>query len=174
MIIKTAEVPEGGSETTTVLTNLHEKPGWPQFNSGLQCRCTFDRDGGRIIAWIEFSGNTKLECARCLNQFDCLITGNTAVVLEHASATQKGDEAGDSGVDFVFDDSNPDIDISQPIYEELLLSFPLKPLCAKNCAGVSWNGGEAEAVIDPRWDALRRLQQTGCAAGSTDTQHKQH
>lgn len=76
---------------------------------------------------IEYLANTQ--CARCLKRF------------ERKGARQFTREYLIEGVDPEGEklsvNKNYQIDIGLPIYEELIFDIPMKPLCDKDCKGVS-------------------------------------
>ena len=71
--------------------------------------------------------------------------------------------AGDEeAADFFFDTGHRSVDLSPVIYDEVLTSLPLKPLCNESCKGIiTAEGAEKELdgqTYDPRWEALLKLK----------------
>jgi uncharacterized protein len=71
-------------------------------------------------------------------------------------------------IDLVFDDASGDVDLAAFIFDEILLSVPMKPLCSEECRGIRVGGDPAISVeylrqqprqtVDPRWKALEKLR----------------
>ncbi|MCU0609227.1 MAG: DUF177 domain-containing protein [Chitinispirillaceae bacterium] len=64
---------------------------------------------------------------------------------------------------FYYSCRNPQVDLGSAIYDEIMISLPMKPLCKETCEGIQIGAagvsvtGSSEA-IDPRWEALKKLK----------------
>lgn len=128
-----------------------------------------ERSGQDVRAELSVTTTASLTCARCLESFHFPVKARTrftfcrvshAVPLEREldlsledleSGTFEGDE----------------IDLSPLVYEQIVLSFPIKPLCHEGCTGLCPHCGGDRNVeecgcrterFDPRWEALRKLK----------------
>ncbi len=109
-------------------------------------------------------------CSRCLNPIDIPI--ETEILSKFApqvDAPQAGSdtELQESDIDVEFYTENK-IDLSQPIYDQIMLSVPLINLCGENCQGLcsqcgaNLNKGQCacgcEDSVDPRLAILKTLK----------------
>jgi uncharacterized protein len=115
-------------------------------------------------AGLEFRGTVRsrwtAECRRCVEHVESAI--DAAV---HALFVPDPDRAEDSGVDLYPIDGDH-VDVGDVVFEELMLSLPLSPLCEENCVGadpvrfpaiVEDEAPDEDIVIDPRWSVLSEL-----------------
>lgn len=102
-------------------------------------------------------GAMRLECARCLKQFD----GSFDVGVADLYAIHPGDD------DYALSDEKQ-LDPEPMIRDSVVLSMPFAPLHDPGCKGLCARcGGDrnfdectcTDEVIDPRWAALEKLQQ---------------
>ena len=112
---------------------------------------------------LEFTGtvNTRLEfmCDRCGEWFESALSFNFFEVLKkEMDKILEGDE----NPDVIFYEGNR-LDISDIIYNNMILNLPTKKLCSKDCKGLcsvcGANLNERECgcnqeVTDPRFDIL--------------------
>ena len=110
----------------------------------------------------------EMECSRCLEtysqplQFELDVT----VPLSHfnpllgAAAVEEDD--GEDGQELTKEDINAlfqshDLDVDELVRQAIVLSAPIQPLCAADCAGLPEAAALKSADIDPRWAALQSL-----------------
>jgi uncharacterized protein len=171
MVIDVRIVPEGRSviERSTSLDAF--KADLPPFSDPIRCRAELDRMGGTIIANLRFDGVFEVQCARCLEDYGEAVSGDLRVVIKESQGRHGQSFDDDGGVDFYFDVSHELVDISSAIYDEIMISLPIKPLCSEDCAGISVPGaavgggggggsvdGGGDDGVDPRWAALKKLR----------------
>lgn len=96
----------------------------------------------------------KLICARCLKEFD--FEKELKFQRLYSTQAKEGKE--------ILLIKNGQINIGQPLREELLISLPLKPLCQENCQGIcptcgqDLNQGECQCSKKPKGHpAFRKL-----------------
>jgi uncharacterized protein len=90
-----------------------------------------------------------------------IISGDFMLILQERDG-HFGPAKEDETADFYFDPVHSQIDISPFIYDEIMISLPLKPLCKIDCKGIVVNAGKKarrESEYDPRWEALRTLKE---------------
>ena len=116
--------------------------------------------GGYMLLSADCSLKYETECARCLKKLEgeCNIkfTRPVAVKLEGTNEEEE----------YLLVGENSTVNIDEAVYEELLLSLPLRSLCKDDCKGLcpkcGCNRNEAECTCetrekDPRWDVLKKL-----------------
>ncbi len=135
----------------------------------IEVQFNLDHSGRDVRLRLNLTTVATLTCSRCLNEFPFPIAADTrftffrppagsrlgreaqADVDDEESATLEGDE----------------IDLSSVIYEQIVLSFPMKPLCHEGCKGLCSQCGVDRNVenchcaatnSDPRWETLGRLK----------------
>jgi uncharacterized protein len=167
MIIDVRAIPAGRSSRAETLTVFGGDNEWPRFVDGLQCRCDFDRTEHEIVVDLAFSGRVVLACARCLEDVEQAVSGRCVVIARHADTRTPEEDEGDVD-EYFFDDEHQEVDISQSLYEEVMVELPMKTLCRETCPGLmpAAGGVRPSAVVrgeaaDPRWEALRRLKERG-------------
>lgn len=168
MVINTRTVPEGRSEKVVVIANNDNLPEWPRFSQGLTCDCRFDKASTGIMVEIHYSGRFSLECARCLEPFEQPVQGSVRATLLHVAAGI-GRTSDEEHAVYTYDDQHEEVDISPTIFDEIVTSLPMKPLCVEDCPGIQLPMGvtllndeeqprSGEARVDQRWSALRKLR----------------
>jgi len=110
-----------------------------------------------------------LSCSRCLSQFPFPVTAEgtlTLLRLPLTGALKEEMELTLEDLDTSYFEGDT-IDLSQLVYEQIVLSFPMKPLCKEDCKGLCPRCGidlnfyscDCEKVkMDPRWAPLLKLR----------------
>jgi uncharacterized protein len=81
-----------------------------------------------IVVQGKFSGETTLECVRCLNEFDQALNMEMTELYAFDSRS-----VSESGL-IIPDDAH--IDLAPLIREYALLEIPIKPICKPDCKGL--------------------------------------
>lgn len=165
MVIEIRTTPEGHSALSQETDLGILKDDLPCRCGKITCRAEIDRTGPVLYVHLRFHCTCELECSRCLEPFSFPVEGDVRVVVREQGG-RHGAVVDDEHVDFFYDNRNPAVDLSPAIYEEIMVAFPLKPLCSESCKGIGMykdsavvrNAGEKKEV-DPRWAALKRLIQ---------------
>jgi uncharacterized protein len=97
-----------------------------------------------------------------LKKFEFSVQGECYVVLKNTSADKKHLEVQEEESDFFFNDTTDEVDIRSAVFDDILLSLPLKPLCFEACPGfpLPMNAtieNQEKKCIDPRWEELKKL-----------------
>lgn len=152
MIIDTTTIPEGHSflEKSCDLSFLKTK--LPDFGESINCVIESNRSGATIFLQIKFSVFFKLECSRCLERYKHFVSGELDVTLKESNNPIQSLE--EENVLF-FNAEHSGVDLSSLLYEEIILSLPLKPLCKEECEGIKYQKSEPEDLFDPRWSKLK-------------------
>jgi uncharacterized protein len=121
-----------------------------------------------ILATGELGGHVELECARCLNLYDQAFrarlteqfrqtvdvrsgAGVAPVVKDDQAATDDDDEVG-----FEINDAH-EIDLTELLRQNILLSLPMRPDCGEDCPGPPAIDDGPDAQVDARFAALQDL-----------------
>lgn len=121
------------------------------------------RLGEGILAGVVAAGVVPMECVRCLREYDQpfevafdeeyrqMVDLRTGVDLDDGEADDEG---------FSRIDENHELDLREPLRQEILVALPMRPDCGEACPGpdVLEVGGEDEdEAVDERLAALASL-----------------
>jgi uncharacterized protein len=171
MILPVTRILDGHSVLSQTVEISGEHAQWLAAKN-LLCRAEIDRIRSQLYIQLFFTGSVQVECARCCKPFDFPVQGDFRIVCVHRSEagnTGKISDFSEEDIDFIFDDTTDEIDLTSLIYEEVMISLPMKPLCSEQCTGISLpkkGAGPSAAAreknqekeIDPRWEALKKLK----------------
>jgi uncharacterized metal-binding protein YceD (DUF177 family) len=165
MILPVKRIPDGHSVLSQNVEISGEQAQWLHAKT-LVCRAEIDRIRSQLHVHFFYTGSVEVECARCLTPVDFPVKGDFRIVCVHRSEAGKNNELPEEEIDFVFDDTTDEIDLIPLIYEEIMVSLPMKPLCTEQCPGIVFEEketagkktGERERPVDPRWEALKKLK----------------
>jgi uncharacterized protein len=88
-----------------------------KFNGPLKIRAEVSRITNAVTVNLSLTGSLCLICGRCLNDFE--ISLNKNLRLNYPASK-----------------SEPVIDLDPDIRQEIILDYPMKPLCKPNCQGL--------------------------------------
>lgn len=125
--------------------------------------------GDRLLVRAHVSGEAEMVCSRCLTQYP----ENLEISFEEEFVEGTGEEDLDEPDDeetgrTVSFYQGDELDLADPLRENILLALPMKPLCSPDCKGLCPScgsnlnegpcqcGGETQAV-DPRLAVLKDL-----------------
>ncbi|MBN2188218.1 MAG: DUF177 domain-containing protein [Chitinispirillaceae bacterium] len=130
----------------------------PPLSGKILCEAEIDRMGQFLYVNLRYKGKLSLECSRCVGVFAYPFSGELRLVVKEQPG-RHGPSQDDETVDFYCDSRHPEVDVGSAIYEEIMTSLPIKPLCSEECGGIEVpNAGGATKEIDPRWEALKRIR----------------
>jgi uncharacterized protein len=126
-----------------------------------------DRKGSDIFLRGKASVTAVLECARCLEEYSCLLESPIELWVSVGGVKHERDaEDRDSVIEV--QQGAKYVDLTDPVRSELLVLLPLKQLCRPDCKGLcqrcgtnlnaSTCGCHLETQ-DSRWEALKKLKQ---------------
>lgn len=104
-------------EETASAASLDLETDINKFRSPLKIRVEVSKITNAITAKIGLKGIMSLSCSRCLNEFD--------MGLEK-----------DLLLNYAVDKEQLMLDLNPDIREEIILDYPLKPLCRIDCKGL--------------------------------------
>jgi len=126
-------------------------------------RLTRLRDG--VMATLKVQGVAPLECVACLREYDqpfaIEFDEEYVQTVDVRTGTGLGaDLMGDDGNERSLIDENHEIDLREPLRQEILVALPMKPNCGPDCPGPDLPDGETtsnDEVVDERLAALASL-----------------
>lgn len=122
------------------------------FPEAIQVEVTVTNTQDQILVQGRMEGKAVLPCARCLEHFHWPFA---------LTFTEGYDKKGSEAINL-----NQDLDLTEELYQFLIINIPIKVVCDTNCQGLcpfcgsSKNEEECtctEKEVDPRWDQLRKL-----------------
>ena len=125
-----------------------------------------DKNGSKTIRLKgRIESDVENECARCLQRFHALASGDFELYFYPMELIARAEETpisrDDADIGFYEDEGLP---LEEAIREQILLWLPMRGLCRDDCkgicprCGVNWNQAECdcrEERLDTRWDALK-------------------
>jgi uncharacterized protein len=138
------------------------------FTGAVHCRAEIERLTFHIFARISYACGVTLECSRCTEAYEQALAGVFSVTIQHASRRSSNPDENDDSIDLFYSDDDDEIDLRPVLYDEIMTSMPMKPLCRAQCPGLQVEGGERSETAagiekgvpaDPRWEALKKLKQ---------------
>jgi uncharacterized metal-binding protein YceD (DUF177 family) len=120
-----------------------------------------------MVLEIELGGMVKANCDRCAAEFDLAISGNYRLVVKTSGEQNSVGEEDDDIIAVSASESK--LDLSQHLYEYLVLSLPIKREhssiedCDKEVLGKLNNflvedNSNSQKPFDPRWDDLTKIK----------------
>jgi len=88
-----------------------------KYRSGLKVKAFVSRAINAIIVELDIQALLSAPCSRCLTEFRWQFNKNTRL-------------------SYTFDSSTSFIDLNPDIREEVMLDYPIKPLCGPDCKGL--------------------------------------
>lgn len=124
-------------------------------------RIKLTRLSDEIIASIRAIGTVNLECQRCLRIYSQRFTTDFDEEFREAYDVRTGAGVASGRPDderFAIDE-NHELDIAEPLRQEILVSLPMRPTCGDDCPGPDVTEvGEADTeAVDNRFSALAQL-----------------
>ncbi len=128
------------------------------------------RDPGGILVDGRLTTVARMPCARCLEPTDVELTValtehfRPTVAIESGPPIEKDPEEEDEAATEI--DIHHMLDLSDVLWQNILLAAPMHPLCRPDCAGLCPHCGrnrnleacDCAPAPDPRWQALLDLK----------------
>lgn len=145
-----------------------DDPLWADTGVRLQTPLRVDlrateAQSGEIVVRGTLKGTLAQECRRCLDPVETRLDEEVTLVFAPPEE-MGGDESGEMRV---LPAGEREVDLSEPVREEVILAAPPYVLCDPGCKGLcprcgtDLNETTCECAVDepdPRWDALRSLK----------------
>ncbi len=111
-----------------------------------------------IIAKVQVRGVVELECQRCLRRYDQAFATSFDEEFRISIDLSTGVDldAGDDDERFAISD-NHELDIAEPLRQEILVSLPMRPVCGEDCPGPDRIETETDDDTDDRFAELAKL-----------------
>ena len=167
MVINIKRIPEGRSALSQFVKIEGEQEAWLTCTDDLNCRAEIDRIQSQITVHLFYQGAVLLDCSKCLTRFSYAVSGDFHILLKNRSADKTHRASFEDDIDFYFDDGTDEIDVRSAIFDDIITTLPLKPICSEECPGIlvplepskpAGQGPGEENRIDPRWEGLKKLR----------------
>jgi uncharacterized protein len=135
-----------------------------------ECRAevagTIVRRGGRLLLASRVEGGVRLECSRCLGEFDLALSTGFDLVFHREERARLPEGMDEEDFVLLTDTLESRYDIFPRVRESVLLELPIRFLCSEDCKGLcsacgaNLNEGLCgcpEKEPDPRWRDLKKL-----------------
>jgi uncharacterized protein len=111
-----------------------------------------------ILANVEATATVALTCLRCLEMYDQTTKTRFQEEFRVAYDVRSGAEvrSNDDDERFAINDAH-ELDIREPLRQELIVSLPMRPDCGDRCPGPPAIDDDGEEEIDNRFAALGAL-----------------
>ncbi|MBA3449927.1 MAG: DUF177 domain-containing protein [Chloroflexia bacterium] len=124
-----------------------------------EVRLTRLRDG--IMASVAAIGIVPSTCVRCLRDYDQPFTVSFDEEYQQTVDVRTGaDLDGEAALDDLVSriDENHELDLREPLRQEILVALPMRPDCGEDCPGPDvLEAGADDEVVDERLAALASL-----------------
>jgi uncharacterized metal-binding protein YceD (DUF177 family) len=163
MLFTIRKIPEGRSVLSQSVPVSGDKAEWLATAGDVTCNAEIDRFQSQIHIRLTYDCVVKTQCSRCLAPVMCPVAGEFRIILQEKSRVPARNALPEEDVDLFFSDADDTVDLAPLIFEEILVSLPMKPLCSESCRGIPLGSDpslsvEYEKTVDPRWEALKKLQ----------------
>jgi uncharacterized protein len=154
----------GASRSYRLLLDIFEADGETIAQDIIgDVRLTRLRDA--IIASVSATGVAPLTCVRCLREYEQPFEVEFDEEYRQTVDVRTGVEIdGDPVADELFSriDENHELDLREPLRQEILVVLPMRPDCGPDCPGpdvleVGGDDGASDDVVDERLAALASL-----------------
>ncbi|MGH2532940.1 MAG: YceD family protein [Thermomicrobiales bacterium] len=111
-----------------------------------------------LLANVAAHGAVELECDRCLREYHQPFTTRFAAEFRPTVDVRTGIDiaAADGDERFTIDDSHQ-LDVAEPLRQEILVALPMRAICGDDCPGPDVPLGDDEGKVDERFAALAQL-----------------
>ena len=162
MLLDASAIPEGRTVVTLESDLASVKENLPRFTDKIACTVTIDRDHSTLMVEVKFTGSFIMECARCLKEFFYPVSGEIRLVLIECEG-KNGPAPEDDVADYYFNSYEYLVDVSPSMFDDIMLTLPMKPLCTAACEGIKVDKKKTDGIngdqeCDPRWEALKKLK----------------
>jgi uncharacterized protein len=158
MVLDIRTIPPGRSAVTQETGLEAYGADLPPLSGKISCEADIDRMGQFLYVHLRYKGELSLECSRCVGAFAYPVSGALRLVVKEQPG-RHGPSQEDETVDFYYDSRHLDVDLGSAIYEEIMTSLPIKPLCSEMCRGIEvGSAGDVKKDVDPRWEALKKIR----------------
>jgi uncharacterized protein len=124
-----------------------------------QLKLTRISDG--ILVTGSLAGMARLECVRCLNEFDTEYHGDVEAEFRPTIDISSGMPVEREVDDYFEIDDNHHLDLADMLRQLSILSLPIRPVCGDDCPGFvsEFRGGDEPSTDEAGDERLSVLQQ---------------
>ena len=94
-----------------------EDKGMVRLKGPVHIKASVSKITNTVTVAVQLIGSMKMTCGRCLDEFDVSLEKNLSL-------------------NYPLEKQQRHIDITDDIREEILLDYPIKPLCKEQCKGI--------------------------------------
>lgn len=162
MRIDTNQIPSGGLTLTEefIPSALDLETGIVKFRGPIKTKADVSRITNAVSVRLFLNATMYASCSRCLNEFD--IGLDREIELNYAVSKQESkiDTSNPKRVKRVegslecHGERSRTIDLNPDIRDQIILDYPIKPLCSLNCKGLCAKCG-------------KNLNEGGCSCATT-------
>jgi len=105
-------------------------------NSYVKVHSEIHRVKNRFIAKNDIVFTLQLECSRCLKHFEKDVAEHIDVYFENKRNLSSYDTDYKDIDSAIYEYSGSIIDLTQMVYDTIITSIPMKPLCSPDCKGI--------------------------------------
>jgi uncharacterized protein len=111
-----------------------------------------------LLVNVTACGTVALECDRCLREYDQPFATRFTAEFRPTVDVRIGIDiaAAENDERFTIDDSHQ-LDVAEPLRQEILVALPMRKLCGDDCPGPDLPLGDEEGRVDERFAALAQL-----------------
>jgi uncharacterized metal-binding protein YceD (DUF177 family) len=146
--------------------SFFEKVNYSELQKGsVKVDLLLTKQSAMMILDFTISGNIHVPCDRCNEEFDLPIKGNYQLIIKIGGNSSNDDD------DIMYISNNEsEINITQHVYEYIVLSVPIKKVHPDNAKGKStcnkkviknlekYSVKNDSKSVDPRWEKLINLK----------------
>lgn len=95
-----------------------------------------EKSGSRVSVRGTLSSSARLECVRCLNEFDLPVDTDFTVFADVSGSSDRREEEALERDDYMLFHDGRRLDLRESVRELLLLELPITPHCREDCPGL--------------------------------------
>jgi uncharacterized protein len=111
-----------------------------------------------LLVTGSLAGRARLECVRCLEEFDIDYDGQVEALYRPSIDILSGMPVEVSEDDEIFDiDESHQLDLAELLRQLSILTLPIRPVCGDDCPGFESRFGDDGESADDRFAVLEQL-----------------
>jgi uncharacterized protein len=139
-----------------------------EFHAAATVQLDYYRAGEELFFHGRIAATAIGHCARCLEEYSCPLAAEFSTVLVPKRLLPTREADADDALDLGYYEGE-EVDLSPLVQERIILSLPMRPLCAETCRGLCPHCGVNRNVeacacstrgTDPRLAVLHSLRRT--------------
>ncbi len=106
---------------------------WP---GSVRASLRVEKSGSRVTVRGTVTSAARLECVRCLREFDQALTADLTVFAEQSGSARRDEQEQLERDDYMLFHDGRRLDLRETVRESLLLELPISPHCREDCPGL--------------------------------------